>query len=178
MFIDNASLIASTVTPVTISLAYCQIKAPIVARGIKWISIFLSPIDTVIQIVVAPIWIIYDDIRSNSNFSEWFITPFRLPVKVLIGIIACVANQVYENYHRIKDISEYDANELYHQYKEKFTWLSRSNQQNPVNQQNIEIIARGNGIENDEIPQKIGPTIFPILHKQNYTHLYLYNSLL
>jgi hypothetical protein len=174
-FIDRAGHVTSAISPVEIGLSYCQKNAsPNVASCIKGLSIIASPIDYVIQVAVTPIWIIYDDLRSNSTLLDWLFTPLRLPGKILLGTALSVITQFLEGMRRIEDIyNSSDSNELHHEYKEKWTWLTKSQEQmnaNATNQPAIQVFA---DVNSTDISEQIERVITPTLRARHYTHLYL-----
>lgn len=174
-FIQRAECVASAVSPVEISFAYCQKhSSPNVATCIRGISIIASPLDYVIQVAVTPIWIIYDDLRSNSTLLDWILTPLRLPGKILLGTLSAVITQFLENIQRIKDIyNSSDFDELHHEYKGKWTWLIQSQEQMNADTTNHPAIQVFADINSRDAQEQIERLITPILQARRYTHLYL-----
>lgn len=178
-FIERAEIAASAVSPIEIGLAHYQKQAsPNTANCIRAFSILCSPLDSIIQVAVAAIWIIYDDLKSNSSILDWGFTLVRLPAKVLLGTVACIVTQFLENIQRVKDIYSCDSNELYHAYKGKWTWFTQNYKQ-PVQPVEIpaetpsQIQVNANIELGEEMRQKISNLVLSALKDKNYTHLYI-----
>ena len=195
-FIEKTMLTTSTISPVEIGLAYCQTRSsPAVASIIKAVSVLATPLDYSIQIIVTPIWILFDDLKSNSTFSDWIMTPLRLPVKLLFGTAINIIGQFVEMTQRMNDICSLDSNELFHQYKGKWNWLT---QKEPSEIASVTIpklpdeklprsIMTHNGQEVitsatefqlvQEERVRIGRLITPYLVRAGYTHLYVLSQI-
>ncbi|MFI5342997.1 MAG: hypothetical protein ACHQUC_02125 [Chlamydiales bacterium] len=181
VFVDRARDVSSAISPIGMNLAHYQLKldneasSKLAVQYLRALSIIATPLDYLIQVVSAPIWILYDDLRSNATLLDWLMTPVRLPAKVLIGALIATLTQFIEMTAKIKSIYSCRLDELNYEYQGKWIWLKNPEKlvdeaEKPckVQYHQPKMIP---GYET--IVDKLKRIIIPLLESKNYTHCYI-----
>lgn len=203
IFCDRAGFIASAVSPIGMGLAYYQSKlendstpnndlstSSNAVKFIRALSIACTPLDYLIQVAITPLWIIFDDLRSNSTIEDWAFTLIRLPAKVIVGTLLATITQFNELIERVKDIYGCRSDELYYEYQGKWVWLTKNPEawekpfmDNAEAENSSETKMRGKAfninyyttirISELSFLSKLKNSLLPLLERKNYTHCYI-----
>lgn len=125
--LSEASLVSSAFAPCGMTLS-------------KWdhpisriMSVATAPIDYAVQIVVAPLWAIYDDLKSCVTLKDYTFGIIRIPIKAVIVFLKAIFIQAVEMGIRIHATYVMSAEELQHQYRRKWEWLKTPSNEDSKN---------------------------------------------
>lgn len=182
IFVDRASHFASAISPLGMHLTHYQSKldneasSKLTVQCLKGLSIIAMPLDYLIQVVAAPIWMLYDDIRSNATLADWLMSPIRLPAKMLVSALIAPITQFVEMIAKIKSTYHCRSDELSYEYQGKWTWLKTAEKQVNDAENSCKIqYHQSKMISEGEAAaiNKMKKILSPLLESKNYTDCYI-----